>query len=57
MVVGLGNGLAVPARAFVPTAVLIYSDASIVTPNVPSLSSLLSQFTTGEKVCLKFRRA
>lgn len=36
MVVGLGRGLAVPANAFVPSAVLIYSVASIVIANAPS---------------------
>lgn len=34
---GLGSGLAVPANAFVPRAVLIYSLASIVITNAPSL--------------------
>lgn len=37
----LGSGLAVPANAFVPRAVLIYSLASIVITNAPSLFSLL----------------
>ena len=36
-----GSGLAVPANAFVPRAVLIYSVASIMITNAPSLSSLL----------------
>lgn len=37
VVAGLGSGLAVPANAFMPTAVLIYSLASTVITNVPSL--------------------
>lgn len=37
VVAGLGSGLAVPANAFVPRAVLIHSLAFIVITNVPSL--------------------
>lgn len=41
VVAGLGSGLAVPANTFVPRAVLIYSLASIMITNSPSLFSLL----------------
>lgn len=37
MVAGLGSELAVPANAFVPRAVLIYSVASIMIINAASL--------------------
>lgn len=37
VVAGLGSGLAVPANAFVPRAVLIYSLVSIVITNASSL--------------------
>lgn len=37
VVAGLGSGLAVPAGAFVPRAVLIYSLAFTVITNAPSL--------------------
>lgn len=48
VVAGLGSGLAVPANAFVPRAVLIYSLASIVITNAPSLFSLLPAYNLRE---------
>lgn len=50
VVVGLGSGLAVPANAFVPRAGLIYSVASIMITNAPSLSSLLPAYNLRESL-------
>lgn len=48
VVAGLGSGLAVPADAFVPRALLIYSLASIVITNAPSLLLLLPAYNLRE---------
>lgn len=50
VVVGLVSWHAVPANAFVPRAVLIYSVASIMITNAPSLSSLLPAYNLRESL-------